>query len=690
MKRSRLFRCILVQALAWTLMLAFVGAAAPEPLEENRFNVAVVVDASGSMKSTDPEKYRFRAITQFVNLLAERGNWLGSVIFHTDVAGGEGLTRLDSQTDKKNAVAAMEAVPADGDWTNIGAGLERAVSMLKSEGDASLPSVILLLSDGNTDMATPEERKASLDRKAGAIQAARESRIPIYSVCLNANRTADVAEMRQISEATGGSFQEVTAAQDLQDTFNAFYELIYGATTFPLADDVFPASGRLEIPFDVPGLGVEEVNIIVYGSASKLFLNRPDGSLSDAVPQVYQDFSMMKLTEIIPGSWTLVTEGTPGDSIKINLVYNTNLGVQLSAEPDRQILNPADAVTFTARLTEGGGAAGGQDCTGYSAELLVMDAYGEVLESLPMEAAGDSFVLTRSFGEGAYYYKAAVSGNHIARESARLGPLSFSEEAATGQELNNTPPVPVKEVVEATVKVWPIKGGSYTLDLNTLASDGQDETLEYRILSSSFLEGEDYAVDGDGVLHMDHFSLSKGAFTIRATDSGGLYCDIEVIVRALNIGKMTLLGMLLLALLGAAVLGVLLYLALTKPFRGDITVQSYAPPGAVKSAKRSPRRGRCKLSLFGLDNVGLDYRRCYFQASGKNYIDLCTNLPVIYNGQETKKVRIASGMRITVTARRGEARNLQIYFESRMRTGYRGAARGKSSRPPRRNQPLRR
>ncbi len=58
--------------------------------------------------------------------------------------------------------------------------------------------------------------------------------------------------------------------------------------------------------------------------------------------------------------------------------------------------------------------------------------------------------------------------------------------------------------------------------MNTLATDAQDSTLRYKIESTSFIEGMDYTVD-NGILTMDHFSLSKGSFTISATDSGGAF-----------------------------------------------------------------------------------------------------------------------------------------------------------------------
>ena len=676
MNQHRLFRCISTWLLVCIIALSFSIPAAEAVGNSgvNRFNVVVVLDASGSMRRVDPEGYRYRAITQFTNLLAERGNVLGSIVFHTGIAGEQNMVPVQKQAEKDAAVSLLESIPADGGWTNIGAGLSQAVSMIESCGDPSLPSVILLLSDGNTEMSTDEETQDSLDMKAEALQAAREKGISIYSVCLNADQTADISEMQQISDATGGVFQEVTAAEDLQETFNTFYELIYGTSTIPLFSDVIPASGRLETAFDIPGIGVEEVNIIIYGDVSALRLLRPDGSESAASQMSFDGFSMLKLTDILPGTWTLVTEGVPGDDIRINMVYNTDLGIEVSAEPSDPMITPDDMVTITARLTGNAGAAdSSQQYIGYSAELLVMDAYGDYVESTPMQVAGDHFEAVRSFDEGVYYYKVAVTGNHMEKESAGVGPLTSAAGAAVEQV--NTAPVPVDDVVKATVNIWPFKGGSYTLDLNTLDTDAEDSALNYKILSSSFIEGTDYTVDADGVLRMDHFSLSKGAFTVRATDSGGLSCEIEVIVHAINIGIVTLIVLGILALVAAAIFGVLLYIALNKPFRGTISAQSYCN-GVFRGTPRTPRRGRCKLAAFGMDSVGLDYQKSYFQATGQNYVELCTNVPVIWNGQETRKVRITSGAEVTITIRRDDPRKLYVRFDSRMRGGGRRGGRG--------------
>ena len=159
--------------------------------------------------------------------------------------------------------------------------------------------------------------------------------------------------MEQISSATGGAFKEVSSAEDLQDVFNIFYSLIYGTSTITLADDVFPSSGVLETSFDIPGLGVEEVNIVINGATTNISLFNPVGEKTEASSVTSDTFTLVKITEFIPGTWKLITEGVPGDSIKINMIYNTNLGIDVNVEPDSLMASINNPISVTATLKSG-------------------------------------------------------------------------------------------------------------------------------------------------------------------------------------------------------------------------------------------------------------------------------------------------------------------------------------------------
>ena len=661
------------------LALAFLPATAvaaeaenPSSSDAHRFNVVMVVDASGSMLATDPSELRFEAVKQFSSLLASKGNYLGSVVFTTGVAGQHELAPANSQEDKNAVVESIKSVPAEG-HTNIGDGLDTAVDMIKRTGNPDLPSAILLLSDGNTDMPSQDELQASLDEKAQAIQRARDAGIRVYSVCLNADGSADASEMQQISDATGGEFREVRSADDLYAVYQAFYSLIYGTSTVPIFDGVFPESGVLETEFTVPGIGVEEVNIIINGNPTSCEIQRPDGAPATFSRVDSDTFTMLKMEEVVPGTNKLVTRGAPGDAIRIEFVPNSDLDVKASIEPSEGSINPEDDISCTAYLSaRGERAKTAEQYAGFSAELQVYDSFDELVESTPMKIEGGAFAVDRKLPEGTYKFKVSVEGNGISCATEFMGPLTVSSEAQTEEQRANTPPTPVSNPYEASVLLWPFMDNTFTLDLNTLATDDQAEPLQYKVVSSAFAEG-DYAVDDKGTLTLSHFSLSTGDFTVRAVDKWGLSCDVPVIVKSHNVGLIALIGIAIAALIAIAVFVILLRIALNKPFRGDITVDSLS--GGKRSVPKTiaGTRGRLKLARFELEPTGLDYGASYFQATGDTYIELHTNIPVSCNGTTGKVVRIDSGPRTTVDV--GEGKQLTVRFESRMPRGG-GASRG--------------
>lgn len=665
MKKSRFAACLSMLLSGVLLLLGLSPLkvlAAEGDVSFNRFNVVLVVDASGSMNSTDPDGLRFEAINQFVSLLADSGNELGGVVFTHKIAAEQELAPANGSSDKDKVVETLASVKAEGD-TNIGEAILTSVNMIEAHGDPNLPSVIILLSDGNTDLPTEEEMKASLDKKADGVQSARTDKIRIYSVCLNADGSADISEMQQISGATGGEFREIKHAEDLQDVFNAFYNLIYGTSTVSIKDDIFPANGKLETNFDVPGIGVEEVNIVIYGNATSYAVSRPDGS--QATPSVVKanTFTMLKLTDVMPGGWKLVTEGVPGDAVKINMVFNTNLDVDATLEPEDGVVNPSDAMVVRAYLKANGARATSADqYAGYEAELQVFDAFDAPVETTSMTLARDHFELSRQLPEGQYKLKVHVAGNGLDRTSDYFATATVTTEALTEAEKNNKAPEPIANPVEETVMLWPFQDNTFTLDLTTLATDDQAEPLQYKVVSSSFMDG-DYTVEGD-TLKLRNFSLSKGGFTVRAVDKFGKSCDVEVVVTSHNVGLIALIGIGVAIVVGIAIAIILLRIALSKPFRGDITVESIVD-GTHSIPKRvQGRRGRIALTRFELDPTGLNYSKSYFQATGDRFVLLRTDIPVSCGGSETKELKVNSGAPITVMVAPNKL--LSIRFDSRM------------------------
>jgi hypothetical protein len=645
--------------------LFFDTARAAQNAANNRFNVVIVSDASGSMLSTDPEGLRFEAINQFINLLAEQGNLLGAVSFADNINASEELTKVDSAEAKQKIADTLKNTPAKGD-TNIGEALQKAVTMLDEAGDKDLPSIILFLSDGNTDLKDKKDMENSLNMKADAIQAAREKDIAIYSVCLNANKKADVSEMEQISQATGGEFREVGSASDLQEVFNSFYNLIYGTSTTQLLDEAFDESGVLETKFNVPGLGVEEINIIIYGKVSEVELFDAQGQKKDVSPMEYNTFTMIKSTDVSAGEWKLITKGTAGNHIKINMVYNTNLEVELKTQALGKVTNPKDRVKFEAYLSSGEIKADSSNIGGYEAELIVSDAYGKELDKFPMTVVDDHFELSQNLSNGVYFVKAHVSGNSLDKTSESLGPIEVSDKALTEEEKNNTAPVPVTDKIKKTVYIIPFKDNTVSFDLKGLAKDKEDKELHYMVASSSFIEGKDYSLGDDMVLKLYHYSLSRGDFDIKATDSKGLSCNISIVVKSINVGVVTAIVVLIIGLIVLAVMGYFAYRLWGTPFGGPITVTS-DKGGERREQTVTKKTGRLPLSRFRVSNIGFDIKKTYFEASGKPYIYMCSSKEFYCNGKLTKRARISNNIAVIVKPNKDSSDSITVLYQSRLK-----------------------
>ena len=684
--RKRRLTVLPVLLLILTLLAPMCAAAeAPalptEPIPSstaNRYNVELVLDASVSMNESDARGYRYEAIRLFNNLLPNEGNFLGGVVFSTGVDREIGPQPVTGPEEKDVVVQTIRNVPAPGGWTNIGAGLDTALDRLEEKGNPEIPSVIILLSDGNTAMYTDAMTKEAADVRDEAIRRAAEAEVPIYSVCLNGNGTADSSEMERISGETGGVFTEVRRAEDLNRVFEVFYELIYRSSTVTLTDGVFPPEGVLETPFEVPGFGVEEVNVVIQGNATEASLRTPDGNPYEADLQQYETFTAIKLMDIIPGKWSLQTRGISGDRIRIDVIYNTNLTVTLYMNREGDELDPVEPVTFNARLSAGDVEAGDyEDYLGFAADLVAYDENETETLRLPMYIGNNGFEVRSRFEEGTYTFEAVVTGNSLEKQSERLGPIRFAapeEPEATPTPTPtpvptpkpNTAPAPSTRDVSELVLIWPMSGGSYRLNLNTVVTDPEGDTLSYTAVTRDFEEGGEYTMTPSGSLNvkLGNFRLLGGTLNIRAEDAEGLACNVTVRLRVINT-VVILLAILVLALLGLLILAQRRHEP-RKAIRGDITVTSEVDGVVKTSAPRAPtKKGRYPLSAFTeIDRVALDYSRCWFEGGTDASIFLVTDRNVWWRGYETTSVRIDSGTETTVLIDEEGKEKLRIRFDS--------------------------
>jgi hypothetical protein len=233
------------------------------------------------------------------------------------------------------------------------------------------------------------------------------------------------------------------------------------------------------------------------------------------------------------------------------------------------------------------------------------------------------------------------------------------------------PPPPVNEPpysdgdIEVNIKLWPFKKNVATVNLLPGATDPEGQPLKFEVVSSAFNDDE-YELDGTE-LSLHEFSLSKGSFEIIATDPEGESVTFNVLIKTTNIGLIALIGLGAAALIVLAILGTLAYILSQKRFMGSISLTVFDNNSNEYHMPivRTPRRGKCKLSSFGVNVPGLQGANCYFQATGETYIYFISGKPVYRGGSldRTKKVRV-DAYDITISAAQDQSSGIRVSFQS--------------------------
>lgn len=644
----------------------------------NRFNVMMVLDASASMGYTDRGGYRFDAMKLFTNLMADEGNVLGGEVFSTGIDLPGKLSPVNGQREKDKIVDAMKNVQYPGGWTNIGGGLTDAVGVLKDRNQ-ELDSVIILLTDGITAMPDRALEEESYRLEDIAIKWLKENNIPVYCVCLNAEGSSNISELERISEETDGKCVQIRQAKDLNNVFKDFYKLIYGVKTRVdlSVDTVFPEEGSLETPFDVPGFAVEEVNIVIQGKTTDIRLVQPSGKEGYAERHDYDSFTALKISgsDLVPGMWTLVTEGVPGDAIQIEVIYNNNLKAELFNDEKTVVSKtlPTDKpVMFYTKLATDTAEAEKLEYYGFDAELAVLNDLEEEIDRVPMAVGMECFEAGVTLEPGEYYFVTTVTGPNLSKDSNMIGPLTFkaADEPEPKPEPVNTAPTASQSSLKKTVFIWPFAGGKWVENVGALVKDKEDPVLKYSIAESSFYKNASCTVDAGGTvtLKLGNFHrFGKGSVTVRATDSKGLYCDVRLQATVINT------VFILLGLLAVAAIAGLVYWLINRgqgsgstPARGGNIIVSSDINGLVRtSSPYKAGKGRILLSHFqGIDNIGLDYSRCYFEGANDTFVFLTTEKPVRWRGTETKEVRIDTGVETSIYVGDDEDKKLLIRYDA--------------------------
>ena len=561
--------CLVWSGLGWGVPRAVAAeSAAGQP-----YNIALLIDKSGSMNATDPERLAVSAAGMFVNSLYTESlmdqaagtggvrSRVGVISFSADTETETIPVELTSEAEVSFVAGKIDAITYDKvntGATDLGRAVLAGTEMLKDAQDGVRKNMIILFTDGYTDALSPEGMERSAAMMAEGLEAARQLSCEIYVVGLNyQGRINDQgrAEIWNIANSTqsgeglllpdsndAGAASRVNylitdSRQEVSDFYNAIFGMMMGSGGTKLPPWHQDGWTYYSADLTSPGIFCANICIISDGDIGGLALWDPSGSQVDldggSVRLVRGNgYAMMTITAPAQGIWTVGAEGEV--SYDVTLVPVTGITLRM----DSQIQGGAAAIRLEVLYMDQPqdeafyAALSGASCT------VTPEAGGEA-QTVPLTYSQEEGVLTGAFtvpAPGRYMIQAAVTAAQMTRTTTQT--LEFTMGGA-----------PIQVAVG--------HGASVEVDLAARFLAGWDSvTLTVEDVSWTPEERLDITPGEAGVITIRGLSTGEASFTVHAVDSLGQVWDIPgtVEVTFSLLAWLPLILAVLAALIAAAVL----------------------------------------------------------------------------------------------------------------------------------------
>lgn len=306
----------------------------------------LILDDSGSMKSSDPTGLRYTGAQLFVSLLDE-GDAVGALRFSTASAQiTQGIEIIENPEQHAHLVESLAAVPPDG-YTDVKAAFQEARRMQQAFNQDGFQVAVIFLTDGKPEIHEPYPAY-----EQEALDAARELNVPILSIALTVG--GQTPFLNRVASETGGRVIFAKEATDLLDIYLQILGDLKDRTVIGAGSADAP--GEVFLPLD-PALApyVDRVSFVVSKPASaSASLIAPDGqvvSMNDpGVAFAIQDprFVIYSLPKPAGGAWQFDMSGS--GSVQARAILYSRLRVQMASP--QGIFEAGAPVPLALRLVE--------------------------------------------------------------------------------------------------------------------------------------------------------------------------------------------------------------------------------------------------------------------------------------------------------------------------------------------------
>ncbi len=364
--------------LFFTFLLFFSLLPGVSVGEADRADTRILIDISGSMKQNDPKNLRRSALRLIVGLMPPEnraGVWTFAQYTNMLVPLG-----VINESWKKRARSISERISSPGQFTDIEDVLTRATTDWDKDSDQYRRNIILL-TDGMVDVSKNKRENADSRqrilaelgptiKKAGGI---------IHTIALSDR--ADHELMKALSDMTGGWYEQVNSADELQRVFLRMFEKVSKPDSVPLVGNKFQLDDS-----------IEEATLLVFNKDPRkpTRVTPPSGASFDANnPPTNVDwhrdegYDLITISRPQTGEWSIVAAMDPDNRVTVV----TNLKMITTDVPNRMAVG--EQIPVEVHFTEQGEVIADPQFLDVVQVSTSQNVNGEETEARPLRSNGD-------------------------------------------------------------------------------------------------------------------------------------------------------------------------------------------------------------------------------------------------------------------------------------------------------------
>lgn len=353
--------------------------AEPNDLKEKYNKIIFVLDCSNSMNTNDSQKISNEIMKMLTDCFFDSTE-VGFVFYNDSILKSYPLTDISDENKKNEIKTEIDKSIRKGS-TDIGLALNHAVSMLAENKKDNENNVIVLFSDGETDLTytrTGRTLNDSINDENSAYKKASEIGCRIFTVGLSNNGKLDTQYLNKISSNTNAKLYSIKSINEIPAVFSDIYKNI----TSIIVDN---SSIVLENTKNSITIGLSNnysscTNILIHHikNLENISINYDENDV-----KIYssKNYSLIKVLEQSKDSITINFESEE-NNFNINTVDNINIIPKIEIPDNTSLLNVPINIKLYNKNT--GTEVDNNLYKGLNGEISVIDIENEIEQKIAL------------------------------------------------------------------------------------------------------------------------------------------------------------------------------------------------------------------------------------------------------------------------------------------------------------------